>query len=127
MSAELMTQSMVGYFLLVWGVMAFARHSQFMDLLNDFKEHPGILMLAGLVTFLLGSYILHTHCRMDDAASIIVTVVGWACAAKGAMLLCFPKFWMNLVPSEATINKLVKLDAPLLVLAGGYILWHINF
>ena len=119
---EAVTENIVGWFLVVWAMMAVVRRQQMMELVSDYREHPASLLNGGIVTLLMGLYVIQTHASWSDVSAVLVSVFGWLCAVKGFMLLCFPEVWMSMIPSEKSLARITTMEAPLLLLAGGFIL-----
>ena len=59
--------------------------------MNDLVNNQGLLWVTGLVTFVMGTVMLALYNTWSKSWRVLVTIIGWLAAIKGAVLMLFPQ------------------------------------
>ncbi len=70
--------------------------SHWNTVIHDLRKSPGLTFLAGVVTFALGVIIIMVHNNWGGLLAGFVSLMGWAAAAEGLILLAYPKLLLDL-------------------------------
>ena len=59
--------------------------------MNDLVNNQGLLWVTGLITFVMGTVMLALYNTWSKSWRVLVTIIGWLAAIKGAVLMLFPQ------------------------------------
>jgi cytochrome bd-type quinol oxidase subunit 2 len=89
----------LGPFLVIVDVTAMVRASDMEQLLSQFEANSLWTFVTGAFILLFGLIIVAAHQRWQDAAAIIVSVLGWLIVLRGLLLVAFPKVFVSVANS----------------------------
>jgi cytochrome bd-type quinol oxidase subunit 2 len=85
--------------------------------MNDLVNNQGLLWVTGLVTFVMGTVMLALYNTWSKSWRVLVTIIGWLGAIKGAVLMLFPQV-MTLYASFLSDTTLTLSGIYAIVLGG---------
>jgi hypothetical protein len=84
---------------------------------------PGYMLLGGMISLVLGFFVVQTHNIWAGDWTVVVTIFGWMALIKGVMLLAFPKSFDFFKPLFAS-GKLNKIMVPLVFIIGCFFAYY---
>ena len=104
----------LGPFMAIIGCAVALRADAMTLILPGFLKDAPLVLITGVFTLALGLVIIVAHQRWDSAAAIVISVLGWITAIRGALLLLASDF-------VATVAPYVVHSRGALMLIGGVI------
>ena len=65
---------------------------------DDFEKSPGLTMLAGMLTVIMGMFLIEFHNIWVKDWTVLITIIGWIALIKGVAFIAFPQFISNFKP-----------------------------
>jgi len=62
--------------------------------MTDFVNSKGLIWVTGLITFVMGTVIIALYNVWSADWRVLVSVLGWLTATKGAVIMLFPSSMM---------------------------------
>jgi hypothetical protein len=72
------------------GVLLITRPDRVISSIAGFLTNPSLMTLAGFVTLIIGLVLITFHQRWDTITACLITIIGWAFLARGAIMLLAP-------------------------------------
>ncbi len=79
-----------GVYMLVGGATGFHARNRWYAMLDSYEGAPGLAFVTGAFVFVLGSAIIISHNIWTDILSGFISLVGWAAAIEGLVLIAAP-------------------------------------
>ncbi len=111
----------VGPYLIAIATAAALRPTDMKAMLSLYEANPLWGWVTGAFIFLLGLVTIALHPYWRGAAAVIISVVGWLVAAKGLMLVAFPRSFFGIADSAIDAVGWWQGGAVVYVLAGVYL------
>lgn len=113
----------VGPYLIAIALAAALRPADMKEMLSLYEGNPLWSWVTGAFILLLGLVTIALHPYWRGAAAVIVSVIGWSIAAKGLMLVAFPRSYFGM--ADAAINAVGwwQSGAAVYALAGLYLMY----
>ena len=86
---------MLGIVFIVLGLSIYLNKAWTAIVIDEFTKSQGLIWLAGLITVMLGAFLVVTNNLWISGLPIVITVIGWLTLLKGATILIFPNFSIN--------------------------------
>ncbi|MEQ9661263.1 MAG: DUF2065 domain-containing protein [Parasphingopyxis sp.] len=102
------------------GLGGLATPRRWMGMIDSLSDSPGLAYVTGIVTFAIGVTIALLHDLWFDAFSVFITLIGWAAAIEGLILISFPG---PLLALARYFMPWVRLFALLSVVAGAVLIF----
>jgi hypothetical protein len=112
---------LMGSTLVIVGITVFNK-SYFDAVMTDLANSKGLLWVTGLITFVMGTVIVALYNVWSVDWRVIVTLLGWLTAIKGAVILLFPSS-MLLIYRRFLSNHLLPYKGIYAVVLGGLLLF----
>ncbi|MCW2395609.1 MULTISPECIES: DUF2065 domain-containing protein [unclassified Sphingobium] len=111
----------LGLYLILIGLAGLSAPQRWRALLDDFDRAPGLVLLAGAVTFAIGAALVLAHSSLTDPLATLVTLFGWGALIKGALLIAVPGPVLRIgrAVSSATATRIWAIAAIVLGLLLG--------
>ncbi|WP_429910697.1 hypothetical protein [Glycocaulis sp.] len=119
----------LGGYMLVMGAAMLIDRTLIARLLASLNDNIGLTVTMGLIALMIGLVIAATHTRWDNPLAIIVTLIGWAAIAEGALILWLQNRFMGFFapwftsPAVSLIWGGVAAILGLVLLAGSFGYW----
>jgi len=114
-----------GIYLAVLGVAMFIHAGRMVSALEELVGSKLLQLFAGVITLLMGAFLVSVHNRWDDGLSIAVSVGCWMCLFAGVFRLVFTNQWIAIVKKVKVSwfrpMSVVCLGVGLVALYFGYI------
>jgi uncharacterized protein YjeT (DUF2065 family) len=81
----------IGVYAIAAGVGGLIAPQRWQDMIEEMRTRPGLTYVTGAFTFALGAAIVLVHNVWTDPLAIVVSVIGWAAAIEGVILLVAPE------------------------------------
>ena len=111
----------VGPYLIAIATAAALRPSDMKAMLSLYEENPLWGWVTGAFILILGLITIALHPYWRGAAAVIVSVMGWLVAAKGLVLVAFPRSYFGIADSAIGAVGWWQSGAIVYVLAGVYL------
>jgi hypothetical protein len=111
---------LMGSALVIVGVTVFNK-SYFNAVMTDLVNSKGLLWITGLITFVMGTVVVALHNVWNADWRLLITLLGWLTAVKGAVIMLFPSS-MTLVYRRLLSNRLLTFSGIYALLLGGSLL-----
>ena len=112
---------LMGSALVLVGITVFNK-PYFNAVMTDLANSKGLLWLTGLITFVMGTVIVALHNVWSADWRVIVTVLGWLTAIKGAVIVLVPSS-MLLLYRRFLSNHLLTYSGIYALVLGGLLLF----
>ena len=125
-SAALIVAQVLGPLYVIAALGLFTRPERFASLVTELNAKPGLTVGWGLSVLALGLLILAVHNVWRADWTVVVTLIGWAAAIKGAILTLAPEMVMGLgrklssPPSKLRVWAAAPLALGVFLTAMGY-------
>jgi len=81
-----------GPYMVMIGATLLVRQSLFNDILPMFMDNPALVLSTGAFTLIIGLCMLTAHHHWSSAAAVVITLIGFTAALKGAWLMIAPEW-----------------------------------
>ncbi|MCE2881087.1 MAG: hypothetical protein LW636_01815 [Planctomycetaceae bacterium] len=129
MLAELNRYEIVEWFLaialLVVGTSLMLRARHWIGIVSGVMRHPLTPFFTGLYALLMGLAVGLSHNLWVADARVIVTVLGWASAAFGALVMIVPEVYSALVRRFPLTPSVVAIRGAVRFVLGGAIVTYL--
>ena len=82
----------LGPVLIVAGALAIAQTARVVSAMMGVLSNDALLMFAGFFSLMIGLGLMALHQRWDGISAIVISVLGWVFALRGALVLLAPQF-----------------------------------
>nr|WP_239655171.1 hypothetical protein [Mycobacterium riyadhense] len=96
----------LGPFLVIATLTAMARTSDMPALLSNIETNPLLTWVTGAFVLLGGLIVIALHQCWRGTAAITVSLLGWAFAVRGLLLLSFPQAFMSIATAAMDMTLL---------------------
>lgn len=90
MEASRILARIIGPLLIVLAVGVFLNMEFYRSLATEFSKSASLRYLGGFIALLLGLIMLQLHNKWEARWPVVITILGWITAIKGALLILFP-------------------------------------
>lgn len=111
----------LGPYLVFVAVTALVRASDMPTLLSEFRANSAWSWVTGAFVLLSGLVVIALHPYWRDVPAIIVSVVGWLTALKGAFLLAIPQTYLSVGDSMVDAGGWWRAVMAILAVVGLYL------
>jgi len=102
------------------------RKNMFLQVLNEFYDHPASLFVAGLMAMFIGLFLVLLYNYWNAGfLALVVTLTGWAALVKGISLLFMPKT-VSRWSRAMNLDKFSSLYAVVILVVAVYLM-HAGF
>jgi uncharacterized protein YjeT (DUF2065 family) len=81
----------IGIYAIAAGVGGLVAPERWRAMIEEMRTRPGLAYVTGAFTFALGAAIVLVHNVWTDPLAIAVSLIGWAAAVEGVILLVMPE------------------------------------
>ena len=116
----------LGVYMIAAGLSGLFAPERWRVILDGLRASPALVYIAGVFTFALGTAIVMAHPLWTDPLAIVVTLLGWAAAIEGVVLIAKPDPLLDLGGSllragAARAYAIVAMVAGVVLLIAGLI------
>lgn len=115
-----------GVFFASIGLAILLRPSYYTELLIEMLEHKAFFFLGGIISILLGVFVLHFYNLWEWNSLLLLTLIGWASILKGAFFLYCPNGAKALAMWILRTPHILLFGGGICVILGG-ILFSLRF
>ena len=119
---ELVAQ-VFGIYMLVAGFGLLLRPGWAMEILDSVEGNAALIYVLGAFMLIAGSALVLTHNIWRGWPEIPVTLIGWAAAIEGAIMLIYPPLLMGFSRKLAPNNLFIRAFALGTMVFGSALLW----
>lgn len=101
MDASIFLAKIIGLNFLIFGITLIINKTTFQSLLEDFIDHPALILFGGFINLVLGSMIVVSHNIWVADWRIIITIIGWLLFIRGIVWLTIPNAMVRWVRKMA--------------------------
>jgi len=96
MATSIFLAKYFGFYFLLMCVLYLLKPNQYKTMVTSFSESPAAITLGGVMTLMLGLFLVMIHTVIVADWRLLVTVLCWLVFIKGWCLLACPKYGMQL-------------------------------
>lgn len=117
----------LGPVLIVAGALLISQTTRVVAAMMGFLSNDALLMSAGFLSLMIGLGLIALHQRWDGISAIIISLLGWLFALRGALVLLAPQFlhtgaqWILTYPMVLPIAGCVTALVGVWLAYAGYI------
>lgn len=82
----------LGPVLIVAGVLLITQSARVLSAMMGFLASDALMLFAGFLSLMIGLGLIALHQRWNNFSAIVISVLGWAFALRGALALLAPQF-----------------------------------
>ena len=90
MDISIFLAKIIGLNFLIFGITLFINKTTFQSLLEDFIDHPALILFGGFINLVIGSMMVVGHNIWVSDWRIIITIIGWLLFIRGIVWLAIP-------------------------------------
>lgn len=90
-SLTLSLASAIGVYFVAGGLSGLLARKRWAAILDGFRDNAALSYISGVFVFALGAAMVMAHNIWTDPLAIFVTLIGWAAALEGVVLIAFPE------------------------------------
>ncbi len=126
MTTSLFLARLLGPLLLIAGLGIAFNREFYRGVAGDFVANRGLIYLGGAAVLLGGTAIILTHNVWTADWRLLITLIGWLTALRGAALILAPQWTIGLAerwvrhPQALIINTVIAIAFGLVLSAVGY-------
>lgn len=79
-----------GVYMIAAGLSGLLSRERWAGIIDEFNARPGLTYMSGVFVFVMGAAIIMAHNIWTDPLAIFISLIGWAAAAEGLILIAFP-------------------------------------
>ncbi len=110
----------IGPYMLIAGLGLFISKDHYLELLDELKSHPLLMMVMGAFTLLLGLLLLQFHNIWTMDWPVLVTLIGWITVIKGTIAMIAPQAMNNLAACFKDNQTILNVQAAIAILFGAF-------
>jgi hypothetical protein len=115
---------LIGIYCVVVAAAMLARRNETIAAVDAMAKDPGATMLAGVIALLGGVAIILGHNVWNGGGlSVVITLVGWTAAIKGAWLLATPSELLRKIYGALNYQRWFGVYMGLTLALGAYLIW----
>ncbi|HEY2049471.1 MAG TPA: hypothetical protein VGH03_09015 [Caulobacteraceae bacterium] len=108
----------VGPYLILMAVMLFVRDNALPTLLPSFMQDAPLVLASGAFTLMAGLAIIAAHHHWTRASAIVISLIGFVVAIKGASLMIAPTIGNELTAAVVRTPSILWVSAAVALLIG---------
>jgi hypothetical protein len=120
METSLFLAQLFGVWFLVAGVGLWLNRSDFKKLVDDFSKSPALVYTMAMFILGVGILLVLSHNVWEGGWPVIITVLAWGTAIKGAAYLLWPKETLKFAKSFVSAG-VMNWACLLTIVLGGYL------
>ncbi|MBL4756340.1 MAG: hypothetical protein JKY32_01490 [Rhizobiales bacterium] len=124
MSNSIFIAKLMGPMMLVAGITYLMNIERLKAMGREIMESPGLLLVVGFLTLLLGLVLVNTHNVWVADWPVIITLFGWMALVSGTMRTMFPTQMVSIGTSMINNNLLLRSVSVLQIALGAYLCWE---
>jgi len=116
-----MIAGLVGPSMLLIGAVVLLNMQLFPRVVEEAMLSPLLVILAGLITFVVGLAIVRVHNRWVKGWPVIVTIIGWICILGGLLRALFPVLVAQIAVRVIRVPGILPTVAVIMLALGGFL------
>ncbi len=112
---DVLTEQIMGCFLMVLGLGLVIQPRAWISYARTLIKHPAHLVPIGIITLLLGLFVVFAHPQMDSPTAIVTSLFGWLMLIKGTAILCLPMTLMRYYPIKVLKKPVLMVEGVILI------------
>ena len=115
----------IGWYLLVFGLLLLFRHTQMQDVFNDVLKSRALFFTIALFTFIIGLLLLIAHHFWSSDWTVAITIIGWILVITAAARLFFAESIMKSGKEMVKKSGFIRGIGVFFVIVGVYLLLNV--
>lgn len=95
----------------------------YQGMVEEFARSQGLCYLGGFMALIMGLVVLQFHHTWEARWPVLVTVLGWLAAVKGALLMLFPGAMLSLWHPLTATSTPWMVSASISLIIGLFLTW----
>ncbi len=116
-----MIAGLVGPSMILIGAVVLLNMQLFPRVVEEAMLSPLLVILAGLITFVVGLAIVRVHNRWTKGWPVIVTVIGWICILGGLLRALFPVLVAQIAVRVIRVPGILPIVAVIMLALGAFL------
>ena len=116
-----MIAGLIGPSMILVGAVVLLNMQLFPRVAEEAMLSPLLVILAGLITFVVGLAIVRVHNRWQKGWPVIVTVIGWVCILGGLLRALFPVLVAQIAAQVIRVPGILPTAAIIMLALGAFL------
>lgn len=113
----------LGLYLIVMGIALIVRKEMLHELIQDFTKGRVLIFFSGIISLLLGLFIVLSHPIWEVNWRVVITLLGYLFLIQGVIRIYFPD-WVAESAKRFSNTHLTLIIGSLLTLIGLFLTYH---
>lgn len=123
MDISIFLAKFLGLYFLISGLLMLVRYESLREAVDDFVKFPGLLLLAGFFTLILGILLILFHNVWVMSWPVLITILAWIIFLQGVVRLFFADKVRTMIKSFQERGN-YKMVGIVMSLIGLFLLYH---
>lgn len=119
--------SVMGWYLLIMGLLLLFRRDIVTSAMSDVMAQRGLLFVIAFITLIIGLMIVVSHNIWVMGWPVIITILGWLAVISGLIRLYCPETIHRMWDKMATKPEIFSIAGVLILLLGLFLLYKVYF
>ena len=116
-----MIAGLIGPSMILVGAVVLLNMQLFPRVAEEAMLSPLLVILAGLITFVVGLAIVRVHNRWIKGWPVIVTIIGWICILGGLLRALFPVLVAQIAVRVIRVPGILPIAAVIMLALGAFL------
>ncbi len=117
----------LGWYLVIMGIFLISRRGVILSAMNNIMAQPGLLLIVGFITLLIGLLMVASHNVWVMGWPVIITIIGWVAVISGIIRLFCPETVHHMWNRMLTKPETFTASGIVMLLLGFYLLFNVYF
>ena len=119
MNSAILIAKILGPTYLIIGLGILRNGALLSAVIRDFAESPALLYLSGVLSLLIGTWIVRIHSAWNADWTLVITLLGWIAIIRGAVRLLAPEWSQATMLASAERSPLIQIAGAAALVLGG--------
>ncbi|MGA8163689.1 MAG: hypothetical protein WB791_01535 [Waddliaceae bacterium] len=123
MDISIFLAKLMGFYLVIGGLAYFLKRPFLREVIEDFYNSPGLVMVASAMNLILGLLVVLNHNIWELSWKVIITIIGYLVLFKGIFHLFFPE-WAKKLSEKYSKADIFVYSGVISLALGIYLLYY---
>lgn len=121
MELSLLLAQVMGAYLILEGLVILLRRKFVVHIINDLRDHKGLMFITGAMVFILGLLVVLNHNVWEATWRVVPTIIGWVLVVKGILAFFVPGMMLSWGSKVAGKRNMAVLMGVVAIAIGAYL------
>jgi len=127
MAYSIFLAHVIGWYCVIMGLFLLFRRDQVGVIAKDVLAHRGLVVIAAVMTFILGLLLVFSHNIWVAAWPVVITVIAWLTLIAGVVRLFFPEELTRVWRKWLSNPSAIIITAAITLIVGFYLLFIVYY